>query len=371
MSPVQLKLAAVRWQCAVFHEGDWLAMQCSYQSLLQVPGTVTRKVGDGTGYKLVLKSCEWGCLAWPVTAHGTDRKTVCLDWGSPGVSAVEYLCVTDHSQWESVPIVCVPPSSRLWAPSRSAVSLELVRVGARRPLLQMAAQHGFKGTTVPNLRKLFSDLKVAVIGKRPLTEVHLVESLAKFALPSSTAADVETYFLKRDATAEGEANEELAKLLDEHELLSSLADDMDEEDEELLEKMAQQVERARARAEKNAAKQKDLASLRLHSPVQGPAASSSRPVAKRIPFVLGRGLTQKEAKAFCPPGASLSKDVVRHMRWQIRADYCQPSVSKVFRQSAEQADNSALLHCLRIAWHKYTLSCGEPCPWSLDGDLFG
>ena len=100
-------------------------------------------------------------------------------------------------------------------------------------------------------------------------------------------------------------------------------------------------------------------------------ATEAAPVAKRpVALVPGRGLAQREAKTYSPPDCYLAKDVVRHMRWQIRAPWLQPSHSKAFSASDAGTDNSALLYCLQQAWRRHTALTGESCPWDLDTDLF-
>ena len=95
------------------------------------------------------------------------------------------------------------------------------------------------------------------------------------------------------------------------------------------------------------------------------------PVAK-MPVVLvhGRGQTQKEAKLYAPPNCYLIKDIVRHLRWQVRAPWLQPSHSKAFSAPDAGTDCSALLYCLQQAWRRHIALPGEACPWDLDTDLF-
>lgn len=98
---------------------------------------------------------------------------------------------------------------------------------------------------------------------------------------------------------------------------------------------------------------------------QPPSQARKRPV----PWVVGRGLSQREAKPLFPPGISVSKDLKHHFRWIARFDWMRPAVTKTFSASEHGTDNSALLYCLSHSWARYAARTGGECPWHLDDSL--
>ena len=84
---------------------------------------------------------------------------------------------------------------------------------------------------------------------------------------------------------------------------------------------------------------------------------------RTLPFIATRGLTQKEAKAYCLVGWGLSKDVKRHHRWQIVERSSGRSFSKTFLMSSSQTDDGALAFVLRKAWQVHVADTGAECPY--------
>lgn len=361
----QMKLAGLRWLCALHHCGDWNAMNVSWLSLLQQPGTLTKKRGAKRGL-VVLKSSAWGFLGWQVFLKTVDGKIV-LELGPPDKTLVKYNVVADPAEWQSLVVQCLPPSHGAWSVAKSSLGMEVACLGKPQPLLTAAAESGFKGMTVVYLRKLLKHLQVEQAGRKPATEVQLVEALTRHVLPSSSEGDLDTYLQRRDAAEEGEELDgQIAQVLLEHDVMQDMADELDDGEAATL--MAEQAELNKKRVQKLDIKRHEMSSL-LAGRAKG--VTDDAPVAK-MPVVLvpGRGLTQKEAKPYAPPNCYLIKDTVRHLRWQVRAPWLQPSHSKTFSASDAGTDCSALLYCLQQAWRRHTALTGEACPWDLDTDLF-
>lgn len=359
-----MKLAGLRWLCAVHHAGDWNAMNLSWLSLLQQPGTVTKRKGDQRGL-VVLKSSAWGFLGWQVYLKKVDDKIV-LEWGPPDKTLANYHIVTDPAEWQSLVVQCLPPNHEAWSFAKSSLGMEVACLGKPKPLLEAAAEAGLKGLTVVYLRKLFKHLKVEQAGRKPATEVQLVEAITRHILPSSSEADLDLYLQRRDAAQEEEELDgQVTQVLLEHDAVQDLADDLGDGEAATL--MAEQAELNSKKLQKLKVKKHAMSLL-----LAGRAtATEAAPVAKRpVALVHGRGLAQREAKQYAPPDCYLAKDVVRHMRWQIRAPWLQPSHSKAFSASDAGTDNCALLYCLQQAWRRHTSLTGESCPWDLDTDLF-
>ena len=90
------------------------------------------------------------------------------------------------------------------------------------------------------------------------------------------------------------------------------------------------------------------------------SSSSGAPPGKR-PFALvaHRGLTQKEAKAYIPPGTTITKIATRDSGWQIKTPdgtrYKQLDATRV------ETDNAALTAVVLFAWKQHTDATGTEC----------
>ena len=150
LSPPEVKKAAIRLQCAVFHGGDMAMIERSWLSLLQVPGSITMKKGPNKP-QLAIASGPHGFLTIPAHLQKVGGRHW-LSFGSPSAAAVSYNCVAAHADWGRVPVEGLSPgSSKLTADSPKGLTLVATRDGAS-PLLKFAGQHGFKQFTVHFLR---------------------------------------------------------------------------------------------------------------------------------------------------------------------------------------------------------------------------
>ena len=196
----QMKLAGLRWLCAVHHGGDWDAMDVSWLSPLQQPGTLTKNQSAQRGL-VVLKSSAWAFLGWQVFSKTVDGKFV-LESEPPDKTLVKYNIVTDPAEWQSLVVQCLPPSHEAWSVAKPSLGMEVACLGKPQPLLTAAAETGFKGLTVAYLRKLHKHLQVEQAGRKPATEVQL-EALTRHVLPFSSEGDLDTYLQRRGAAEEG------------------------------------------------------------------------------------------------------------------------------------------------------------------------
>ena len=90
-----------------------------------------------------------------------------------------------------------------------------------------------------------------------------------------------------------------------------------------------------------------------------------------------RGMTQKEAKRYLPPGATISKCVDKRRGrpfWEVKSDALLRSVSRRYTTEASgmvSGDNEALQFCFRHVWLAVTAKHGTPCPWAIDDSVQG
>lgn len=108
-------------------------------------------------------------------------------------------------------------------------------------------------------------------------------------------------------------------------------------------------------------------------PMEIPVPAPETPQAA-IPWKPG-GFTQREAKAYCPPGARISKTTsVKQGKpfWQVKGDFLLHAITRRYDSHViGEHDNEALRYVLRLCWHQYTMAHGQQearCPWLL-GDM--
>lgn len=359
MSPHEVRLSSMRWACAVSHGGDFSLVSSSWLSLLLEPGCITLKANSDQGY-LVLYVSPHGFLGLKTLVARHEGKFY-LRWASR-CESLQFDSIQDWVEWRRMVVQVEPPNRDKWGNAAHSQGMRVVPSGKALGLLDFALMHGFRNLRVVHLRKLFGLLGVAHEGgQKPAAESQLLQAIARHLKGDMTDADIQTMMLNRcaDVAEEDLATDSPLFSGKEMELFCGEDEDEDEAREEL-----QKVKDIRAR--RQAAAQKTAAEIGLAPPV------AARPVAARelqpIAWVVGRGLTQPEAKRYAPPHSAVHKDLRRHMRWQIRASYLVPLVSKTFSEGG--GENAALLFCLQTAWAKYSLVHHTPCPWRLDDSLF-
>lgn len=154
-------------------------------------------------------------------------------------------------------------------------------------------------------------------------------------------------------------------------MLDLIADELEDAD------LANEVSKAKERVAAQRRAQVAAAAAVAPRPAASASSAPSEPAAgaptplQPIQWIAGRGLLQKEAKVYLPPGSYLSKDMARHFRWVLKANYMPRSYSKTFSVSDRGTDNSALQMCLEVAWMHYKRQTGQPCPFAFDRELFG
>ena len=231
--------------------------------------------------------------------------------------------------------------------------------------------------------KLFNVLKIPLEGARkPTSEAGLLAALGKHVLG--------------DAWTDKKAEEVAARRVDidddndfvmkehtfteaEFDLLT--AEDQDEWHEAYVSELAKEKEAWQhallQKLDLKAKVKKAEGGGGLLAAASSSGASSSGGVAvvavvKEKIDVKAGGYTQPQAKRFLPPGATVTKSVVRTKYWQVRANYLAHSISKTFDSEVTgESEHSALLFVLAYAWAKYRADGGDQaCPWDLDVPLF-
>ena len=311
---------------------------------------------------MVLYPSQYGLLTWKVTLSTTSwgLTTVCFqEPSSPDI--VSILRITDPHQWRAAMTMPVAPGNITNDRGGKLSAIVIAVSAARSSLLEHAALRGFPCMTLLFLKKAFDALEVPYVrGQKPRTEKAVCEALVRHILKMDgddpAAAQIFEMRSGDDCVTEDVAVAEAG-------LWNLVIDEMGDED------LANAFHDAKAQAEKKAA-----ARQRQAQPAgAGAAPIPLLPVApverEPVPLNPHRGLTRPEAKVLFPPGVRLYKDTTA-LRWQARARFLVPSVSKTFSQASHRSDDAALLYVLGVTWQRYSDRFGTPCPWILDVRLF-
>ena len=361
----QYRLVGLRWACCMKFKGCYHQISDAWLSVLQVPGTLTFHTGSRTGWLVVL-STACGFLAWTVALRWVCD-TIVVNWDTDERSPLKIECVTNLDEWLCVSVRVRTPGSPSYPAGATQGVLHVTSCGKPEKLLKFAARRGFWSVPITHLRKLFDRLKVE--GARPKSECKLVEALVRHVLGDLTDGEAKGYILARDVGPDESDNDDDHAVDELHDLLGSDSDDCD-----LKKDVAALKEKRDAHRETLIRKAQTVADIFKGKDGRDnldDGCGAPKPAEKKaIAWVPGRGLLQKEAKVFAPPGSIIIKDTVRHMRWQVRAPWLRPSHSKTFASSEHGSDNSALLYVLSMAWSVYSRQTGTPCPYDIEAVLF-
>ena len=260
--------------------------------------------------------------------------------------------------------------------------LAVVAVGKPETLLEHAAHRGFRGLSVAQMGKLFNVLQIPLEGARkPTSQAGLLTALGKHVLGAAWTDKAEEIAARRVDIDDDHDFMTKEHTFTEAEFNLLTAEDQDEWHEAYESELAKEKEAwQRARLQKcdlKAKVKKAGGGGGLPEAASSSGASSSGGVAvvavvKEKIVVKAGGYTQPQAKRFLPPGATITKSVVRTSYWQIRAHYLEHSISKAFDSEVTgESEHSALVYLLSLAWAKYSGCDGEqPCPWEMDVALF-
>ena len=222
-------------------------------------------------------------------------------------------------------------------------TIGLTKQGAKLSLLRFAASRGFRRLIVPYMIKLCRVLKV----KHARTDVELLMILASKVLGSCSQQQLQEMMAWRGEQI-AETEPDATSMLLHAANLEIITDGIEEEG---VAKHAQKL------------KEKIL-KKRAAKTASTPAASSSgaAPPAPEV-LAIARGtlrelpeqgsFTLEEARKYIPdvPGCRLSKDLVRHNRWQCSYPRTgQVSTSKAFGPGTGLSDRVALGYVLNKIW---------------------
>lgn len=209
-------------------------------------------------------------------------------------------------------------------------------------------------------------------GRRGSTEVKLVEELMRYILQ----AELSDAKLRQAMSERGRRSEPDAELAKASKLLASdiaqevLEFDEQEDDSDIREQLQELKRKREAHLRREAKRMQEVDRLR---PAQSASSSSSSGAAPARRFIARptSGYDAGGARAFLPPGASVSKDDRRENRWRVRAPYLRNLGAGLERSRScggpnGPSDHDAMLHVLQLVWRSYLQAHGGECPWSWD-----
>ena len=215
------------------------------------------------------------------------------------------------------------------------------------------------------LRKLYAELGcVHERGKKPTSEVALLEALAKHILGHEfTPGLMKAVALARTSIAEDALQAAAESPLMVGDVSEALDDDI--EDMHLENEIKGYQDKVRAKRLREMQRREALyASIFQSAPASAASAQNATRQKKGIDLAPG-GFSQRATKRVLPPGAQVSKSKEWDNRWRIQS-LCLGIRTRSFRADEPGADNKAFLYLLRLAWAAHTKAHGEECPWQLD-----
>jgi hypothetical protein len=359
LSPHALKATGLQWQLSLAANGDWALMAKAWQSLLALPGSLIMKEGENH-IKLVIHSSQYGFLSIR-TPVSNDKQTLTPQPSAQNSVHFEYISDMKLFRCGDVRIFC-PGDGPL-----SGAGIKIALGANKTSVFKYAALKGFRGFTVPLMKKLHRELGLpGDVQRRGFGEAMMIEILLKHALGDSyTAAKLAEAIHARVST---DWDQELV------DTTGLLGVDMAEIVEEDLEDDDADVREMWAEIKRKAATRKDRAARLLQPPgvvIPGGSASSSAgagPPARTFITRPADGYSQVQANQWCPPGARISKDDRRENRWRIRAPYLADATggaekSKSYGTMSLTSDFSAMVFVLSLAWRAYIRTHGGQCPY--------
>lgn len=221
---------------------------------------------------------------------------------------------------------------------------------------------GFRGFTVPLLRKLHKELGVGIgcSAKIPSTEVALMDALLRHCLGDNfTDAALQGALIAR-----GKPPGDEALIKGTHLSLLAESTDFDEDGadyHEQCEKLrAHHLSLAKAEARRLAAAEELRASA---SSASSSSAASAGPKPRNFVPMGATGISEAEARGYLPPLASLSKDDRRENRWRVRAPYLQGERSRSWGPKLKFNDWGAMVEVIQLVWQKYIEKHGGDIPF--------
>jgi hypothetical protein len=338
------------------HSGNVEDANLSWLALLAQPGSFIFNVEGGVGQGgYVLASSPNAITTWNVVPSACEGQRYMNFDAVAGKEAWKFTHLKDLKGWYAQAVKAVPPS-QVKAKQADGLPLGIVATitGTKvTPILAFAARSGFRGMTIPYLKKLANFIEVDC-DRLPTLEIDIVTLLVQTVLPDLDPLELAAILERRcmkfkpkfETCLTAETVEAHADLMD---------DSMTTDCLKAVKVYAEAV--AAMKASSLAAKAKAGIGVGL----AGAAGKKKKVIGAKDHMGLAA------AKKFLPDGATLSMETEWHTRWKISFP---KGLNPPFAKSASFADNpeakrKSLLHVLTWAWTRAAEVDGTPCPWDL------
>jgi hypothetical protein len=375
-SPETFKLHPLAWKLVEATSCNWVRIQAAWLSLLVTQGCVLMMPWqEGVSPKvlgIVVASTVYGLLLMPCSVPKRLGRLVVFEpkWVE---DELEFTPMSDLVSYRVARTRGVSPlelaKSRQGVSDGGVAKVVLTGVGAAKPPLQHAAEHGFATLNCFFLNKLISYKLKFGLGKRPTTEMKMAEALVRDAFPDWDDAKVAEALAHRNKKEKEKVDAEMQSLFLDGSNLEAMEAAMDDEDLEQL-KEARNKFLGKGGKGAGAASSGAAAASANGDAASGSAGPSGKKKKKqpRVDIPLEDDIDVDSVRKFLPVkvGCGLTKDVIRHYRWVITYPNERPpfSVSKSWNQIGE-TETTSFYFCLRQVWLWHTKASGQECPWEI------
>lgn len=352
----------------------WERLKGAWRSLMAERGTILIKAKQPRDPVLVLSSCRFGLIVWPLVGARHQK----LTWFRMAEPTAEVprpwrcLHLVDTSQYLAYPSTAVPLIDCVKVSSSPSVPTGLLVQGVGKPVAVEvhAAMFGFRGMTVAWMTKLYDSAEVGAgrIGRKPTRELDITKALVQFYLPQKSEEEIVAIVALRGKSMPEESEDPSA--LAEPAFSSTVANIVDDNDKSEFEK----ITKSRGPKSTSTAASSSHASAATQAAPGGarpPREPERRPRPVRPPLLLPSVLTREWALEHIPKakGCTISLETKRYGRWC--GEYLsKPSpprhCTKVFGEESSTTRADAFLHVCRWLWAAHHGATGQECPFNLD-----
>lgn len=363
-SAEEYRLAPIKLSMMLTASSDWSSIDLAWLSLLACPGTLLKGLGTKDAF-MVLESCRWGCVVWPlspVLGVRNERGFILDPKAEPVVKHI-----LDHTQWVGVEMSARMSTCKLLPVESNPEVSRLAFFPAWKPdsLHRSAARKAFVGMTVPLLQRLMKHVGLQLPpGEKP-TLGSLLRCLMRHSLPDLPEDEIEQLVATRDKAKvayQGCLTEsDIAELFE--------ADAIDEEDKNTAVAAFKRMSKVAAAT----ARKKPVVSESTHGDKHCAKDGAETVPDEPNPKKRYTGYsTPADAKLALPQvkGCTIQKDAVRFNRWTVSYPCTAPpfSYSRSWGDGGRISPADCLKACYEWAWARHSAATGEAPQWVFQTD---
>ena len=357
-STQSLKTAPLALLGMVEEDGNWQRLQRSFFSLLVQPGDVLMINSDKSAH-LVLYTSAKGCWVYKTNPRYINKNDIVIEFQKSGVSALRSQAICDHTQFRGVVVTCIHPGAHPGAKLPNAPATALLVASTAKPLIEHAADTGFRGMSLEFIKLCCRAEIVKHDGDPPRTENEWVAALVRHVYLGCSDERVQAAIVAR-----GSRNTTWEDLKS-SQLFEAGAKEWVEDiigSEDLFADLRKEEEKA----ERHRVAMAKASTVAAPVVLGGAASSSSAPV----PASVGpKKITCTKvvigivwARSLMPPSYSLVWEPSTSS-WRIKSKYMIGGRSRAACPSTGETQWGALKFVLTLAWASYMQNFSVPCPF--------